>query len=641
MNIAFKTYLISQPKIIKRAIVLTLDSCSCFFATWVAFGLRFDVWSAPSREMYIVSLVSIVISIPLFIRFGLYRAIFRYTGWRVLLTMGRVVLIYSSLFFGIFTLYSLPNIPRSIGVIQPIIFFIFIGCIRSLIRFLLSDDARNQNATRQLSILIYGAGYIGRSLAKSLMARSDCIVVGLIDDKKDLHGREIEGVPIYASSQISELFNVQIISDVVLTTDTLSREKRIEIIKNLAPFSVRVRSISSFEGTNESGFGLSQITDLDIDDLLSRDVISPDENLLHECIETKVVLITGAGGSIGSEIARQAFLLKPKILLLIDNSEHALYQINEELRRSNPSLLLESKIIPLLASVYDINRMQTIFATWTPNTVFHAAAYKHVPLVEHNPLEAIQNNILGTHICAELAQTYRANNFVLISTDKAVRPTNIMGATKRFAELILQAYADSESRNLGKTIYSMVRFGNVLGSSGSVVPLFKHQISTMGPITVTHPDVTRYFMSIPEAAQLVIQASSMALGGEVFVLDMGKSVRIFDLAKRMISLSGLRLKDEMNPNGDIEIVFTGLRPGEKLYEELLIGNSPEQTAHPKIMKAKEDFHEYKIMEGFLSEISDCISSGDVVKAISVLKDVVVEFTPHNKVVEWAYLERYQ
>jgi FlaA1/EpsC-like NDP-sugar epimerase len=640
MNIAFKTYLISQPKIIKRAIVLTLDSCSCFFATWVAFGLRFDVWSAPSREMYIVSLVSIVISIPLFIRFGLYRAIFRYTGWRVLLTMGRVVVIYSTLFFGVFTLYSLPNIPRSIGVIQPIIFFIFIGCIRSLIRFLLNDDARNQNSTRKLSILIYGAGYIGRSLAKSLMARSDCIVVGLIDDQKDLHGREIEGVPIYASSQISELFNVQIISDVVLTTDTLGREKRIEIIKNLTPFSVRVRSISSFEGTNESGFGLSQITDLDIDDLLSRDVISPDKNLLHECIEAKVVLITGAGGSIGSEIARQAFLLKPKVLLLIDNSEHALYQINEELKRSNPSLLLESKIIPLLASVCDISRMQTIFATWTPNTVFHAAAYKHVPLVEHNPLEAIKNNILGTHICAELAQTYVANNFVLISTDKAVRPTNIMGATKRFAELILQAYAESESRKLGKTIYSMVRFGNVLGSSGSVVPLFKHQISTNGPITVTDPDVTRYFMSIPEAAQLVIQTSSMALGGEVFVLDMGKSVRIFDLAKRMISLSGLRLKDEMNPNGDIEIVFTGLRPGEKLYEELLIGNSPEQTAHPKIMKAKEDFHEYKTMEGFILEITDCISNGDVVKAISVLKDVVVEFTPHNKVVEWTYLERH-
>jgi FlaA1/EpsC-like NDP-sugar epimerase len=640
MIIALKIYLISLPKIVKRVIVLTLDSCACFFATWVAFALRFEVLSAPSREMFIVSLVSIVISIPLFIRFGLYRAIFRYTGWRVLLTMGRVVAIYSILFIGVFTLYSLPYIPRSIGVIQPIIFFIFVGCVRSFIHFFLSDENRNQKSTRKLFILIYGAGYIGRSLAKSLMTRSDCIVVALIDDKKELHGREIEGIPIYASNQISELFQTQIISDVVLTTDVLSREKRIEIIKNLAPFSVRVRVISSLEGKNESGFALSQITDLDIDDLLSRDVISPDENLLHGCIEKKVVLITGAGGSIGSEIARQVFLLKPKVLLLIDNSEHALYQIDEELKRSNPSILLEFKIIPLLASVCDINRMQTIFATWTPNTVFHAAAYKHVPLVEHNPLEAIKNNVLGTHICAELAQTYRANNFVLISTDKAVRPTNIMGATKRFAELILQAYAERQSRKVGNTIYSMVRFGNVLGSSGSVVPLFKHQISMNGPITVTHPDVTRYFMSIPEAAQLVIQTSSMALGGEVFVLDMGQPVRIFDLAKRMISLSGLRFKDEMNPNGDIEIVFTGLRPGEKLYEELLIGNSPDQTTHPKIMKAKENFHEYKIMEYFISEISDCVSKGDVIKSISVLKDVVVEFTPDTKVVEWTYLERH-
>lgn len=465
--------------------------------------------------------------------------------------------------------------------------------------------------------------------------------MALIDDQKDLHGREIEGVPIYASNQISELFQSQIISDVVLTTDALSREKRIEIIKNLASYSVRVRSISSFEGANESDFGLSQITDLDVDDLLSRDVIAPDENLLHGCIKKKIILITGAGGSIGSEIARQAFILKPKILLLIDNSEHALYQINEELKRSNPSLLSESQIIPLLASTCDINRMQAIFSTWMPNTVFHAAAYKHVPLVEHNPLEAIKNNVLGTHICAELAQTYGVNNFVLISTDKAVRPTNIMGATKRFAELVLQAYAKNKTHKPCNTIYSMVRFGNVLGSSGSVVPLFKHQISMKGPITVTHPDVTRYFMSIPEAAQLVIQASSMALGGEVFVLDMGKPVRIFDLAKRMISLSGLRFKDVTNPNGDIEIVFTGLRPGEKLYEELLIGNSPDKTAHPKIMKALENFHEYKIIEGFLSEISDCISNGDVVKAISILKDVVVEFTPHTEVVEWTYLERHK
>lgn len=639
MNASLKNYLISQPKFMKRFIVLSLDFLSCFLATWVAFGLRYDSWSTPTNEVLFVSLVSMAVSIPLFIRFGLYRAIFRYTGWQVLLTMGRIVVAYCIVFFAIFTLYSLPNIPRSIGVIQPMIFFFLIGCVRSFIRFILTGDSHEKTPIAKLLILIYGAGYLGRNFAKSLSARSDCVVVGFVDDDKELQGREIQGIPIYASAQLPNIFQNRIISDVVLAGDSLTREKRIEVIKSLTPFSVRVRSISSVSEINHAGFGLSQLADLDVDDLLSRDIVLPDDALLSGCINEKIVLITGAGGSIGSEIARQVLHLKPTILLLVDNSEHALYQIGEDLKRVNLGLVKAPQIIPLLASVSDADRMKLIFSTWNPNTVFHAAAYKHVPLVEQNPLEAIKNNVLGTHVCAELARVYKANNFVLVSTDKAVRPTNIMGATKRFAELILQAYANVESKDVNKTIYSMVRFGNVLGSSGSVVPLFKSQIAMRGPITVTHPDVTRYFMSIPEAAQLVIQTSTMASGGEVFVLDMGKPVRIFDLAKRMIALSGLRIKDETNPNGDIEITFTGLRPGEKLYEELLIGSSPDKTSHPKIMKAKEDFYEFDVIKGLISEVSNCISNVDVVRAISVLKKAVLEFTPYSRVVDLVYLEK--
>jgi len=531
------------------------------------------------------------------------------------------------------------NIPRSIGVIQPMILFFTVSCSRAFIRLFLGEHEQGQSKSAKTHILIYGTGYSGRVLVRSLIARSDYVVLGFIEECLDMQGREVEGIRVYTPSEIPHLFETHVITDVILTTDSSSLEGRKKIIDILSSFSVRVRSIPWANYENNLGIGLSQLEDLNIDDLLPRKVVTPDEALLRRSIQNQIILITGAGGSIGSEIAKQVALLSPKLILLVDNSEPALYQINEALKRSTV-LFRKDHVIPLLASVCDLNRMQEIFSTWRPDTVFHAAAYKHVPLVEHNPLEAIKNNVFGTHLCSELATTYDVRNFVLISTDKAVRPTNIMGATKRVSELILQANADRELMSNKKTIFSMVRFGNVLGSSGSVVPLFKHQISMGGPITITHRDVTRYFMSIPEAAQLVIQASSLATGGEVFVLNMGDPIRIIDLAKKMISLSGFRVRDALHPNGDIEILEIGLRPGEKLYEELLIGIDQEKTCHPKIMKSNEPFHKYEYIEGLMSNLRKCVENENVLESISLLTNAVSEYVPHFKVVDWCHLQKH-
>ena len=500
-------------------------------------------------------------------------------------------------------------------------------------------------------------------------------VVGFLDDDDRLHGHVLNGLPIHNPADLAEVLNGTSITDVLLALPSVSRQRRNEILNELKPHKVAVRTLPGLSDIATGKVSLSDVRELDIDDLLGREPVKPNGLLLNLNTYHKTVLVTGAGGSIGSELCRQILKTNPKQLLLVEMSEFALYQIHQELQaflageRLNVSEPVEGdapgapvasegpviEIVPLLASACDEVRMQEIMDTWKPHTLYHAAAYKHVPLVEHNPAEGVRNNVWGTRVCAEAAARNGVRNFVLISTDKAVRPTNIMGATKRLAEMVLQALAEEYgsprfARDDGTyvtasaarqskpfTTFSMVRFGNVLGSSGSVVPLFREQIKNGGPITLTHADITRYFMTIPEAAQLVIQAGAMGQGGDVFVLDMGQPVKIIDLARRMVELSGLTVRDDLNPSGDIELTVTGLRPGEKLYEELLIGDNPKPTQHPRIMKAHEQYLTWPQLEGKLNALSMAMSVNDVPVIRALLKDLVSGYQPSGEVVDWVHM----
>ena len=466
------------------------------------------------------------------------------------------------------------------------------------------------------------------------MANShEITVVGFVDDDDRLHGHVLNGQPIYNPSDIEALTSTLHISDVLLAMPSLSRHRRNEILSQVRSARVAVRTLPSMNDLAQGKVSISDLRELDIDDLLGREPVAPNHILLTKNILGKVVLVTGAGGSIGGELCRQILQVGPSKLLLIEQSEFALYSVQQELEEKKARI--ETELVPLLASVQDPDRMREIMSTWRPDTVYHAAAYKHVPLVEHNPAAGIKNNVLGTLHTAQAAIESGVTDFVLISTDKAVRPTNVMGASKRLAEMTLQALAPV---NTG-TKFCMVRFGNVLGSSGSVVPKFRQQIRDGGPISLTHPDVTRYFMTIPEAAQLVIQAGAMAKGGDVFVLDMGQPVKIFDLAKRMVELSGLTLQDEQNPDGDIAIEVTGLRPGEKLFEELLIGDNPKPTIHTCIMKANEEFIAWEELEGKLNALEVALSVNDVGVIRLMMKQLVSGYIPSDDIVDWVYLEQ--
>jgi FlaA1/EpsC-like NDP-sugar epimerase len=477
-------------------------------------------------------------------------------------------------------------------------------------------------------------------------------VKGFVDDDAYLQGNTINGIRVHGSEGIKNLIIQLEITDLLLAIPSANQAHRNEIISNLNGCGVRVRTLPGLLDMASGRVRISDLHDLDMNDLLGRQVVPPDVKLLEKNIRNKVVLVTGAGGSIGSELCRQIIKFSPKALILLDSSEHSLYIINEELKKSIalltngnsesvkasisnplPSQGKQIKLVACLASVRDFELMQKIFTTHQPSTVFHAAAYKHVPLVEQNPAEGIRNNVLGTLTCAQVALETGVSNFTLISTDKAVRPTNIMGASKRISELVLQAIADSAAKEGRPIRFSMVRFGNVLGSSGSVAPLFSAQIRVGGPITLTHPEVTRYFMTIPEAAQLVIQSSAMAVGGDVFVLDMGQPVRIYDLAVKMVYLSGLMLKDQANPHGDIEIAVTGLRPGEKLYEELLIGDNPQPTIHPKIMKAHEEFLSWNELHDELEKLNFALQACDTQLLRNALKRLVPGYHPNGDSVD--------
>lgn len=626
--------ILALPRVAKRIVALSVDIGLCVLTVWLAYYLRLGEFVSLSNNAFWAVAAAVGIALPIFIVSGLYRAIFRYSGWPALLAVARAVGVYGLLYASIFTAIGVAGIPRTVGIIQPILLLFFVGASRALARIWLGDQYRSllKQASRP-KVLIYGAGKTGRQLAAAMVNCLEMQVVGFLDDDDRLHGHVLNGQPIYNSGDLARIVSILNISDVLLAMPSISRKRRNEILSQIRSAHVSVRTLPSVTDLAQGKVSVSNLRELDIDDLLGREPVTPNHTLLVKNIVGKTVLVTGAGGSIGSELCRQILAVGPEKLLLIEQSEFALYAIHQELESKLTGC--QSVLVPLLASVQDRDRIREVMSTWRPNTVYHAAAYKHVPLVEHNLVEGVRNNVQGTLSTAQAAVENGVTDFVLISTDKAVRPTNIMGASKRLSEMVLQALGDTSP----DTRFSMVRFGNVLGSSGSVVPKFRQQIREGGSITLTHPEITRYFMTIPEAAQLVIQAGAMAKGGDVFVLDMGPSVKIIDLARRMIELSGLTVRDEQNPDGDIEIEITGLRPGEKLYEELLIGNNPKPTSHPRIMKAHEDFVVWTDLEDKLKALNLALSANDVRVVRLMMMTLVSGYVPSDEIVDWIFLEQ--
>ncbi len=622
------------PRTTKRLVAVVVDASTLVIALWLALYLRLGEWTAIRGNLLWVAVSSIALAIPIFVASGLYRAIFRYSGVAALRTVAKAVFSYGLAFFALYTLVGFNDVPRTVGLIQPLLVLLLVGGSRIFARFWLGGLYQSKLKLAALPrVLIYGAGNAGRQLAGGLASSHEMCVVGFVDDDKNLHGQVLNGLTIYGPQDLAGLVETLGVSDVLLALPSASRKRRNEILASVGQAHVAVRTLPSVDDLAQGKVSVSDVRELDIDDLLGRDPVQPVPELLASNIAGKVVLVTGAGGSIGSELCRQIQQVRPVKLLLVEQSEFALYDIHQELAAKQESSA--DTLVPLLASVQDSDRMREIISTWRPHTVYHAAAYKHVPLVEHNPAQGIKNNVFGTLLTAQTAAEHGVSDFVLVSTDKAVRPTNVMGASKRLAEMALQALATRYP-----TIrFSMVRFGNVLGSSGSVVPKFRQQIREGGPITLTHPDITRYFMTIPEAAQLVIQAGAMAKGGDVFVLDMGEPVRIMDLARRMVELSGLVLRSEHQPDGDIDIEITGLRPGEKLYEELLIGDNPSPTPHPRIMKAQESFLPWGNLEAELRALEQAVGCNDVHSIRQALKKLVIGYVPSDAMVDWVHLEQ--
>ncbi|MBA4045737.1 MAG: capsule biosynthesis protein CapD [Erythrobacter sp.] len=555
---------------------------------------------------------------------GVYRTIFRFAGSGTMLAIARAILLYFIPFSIICMIYTLPDVPRTIGILQPIIFFLLLVISRIIVRYFLTDIMRVHGFRGDVrKILIYGGGSSGRQLASSLKQEPGFQIIGFIDDDRRLDGNLLDSIKVYHAAKIERLINLHGVTDIILAMPRNSKLKNRQIVERLEPFNLRVKTVPAIGDLVNGTITAEVVRDINVVDLLGRDPVPPDELLLSKAIFQKTVMVTGAGGSIGSELCKQIMLRRPSRLVLVEMAEYALYRIEQDLTlmaRDMPEGAAID-IVPELVNISEQVVVDRLFQRWMPDTVLHAAAYKHVPLVEHNPIGGMRNNIFGTYYCAKAAERCSVANFILVSTDKAVRPTNVMGATKRVCELILQALAQAGST----TKFVMVRFGNVLGSSGSVVPLFEKQIREGGPVTLTDRRITRYFMTIPEAAQLVIQAGAIAQPGEVCVLDMGPSVKIIDLAKTMIRLSGLTLKEVNNPDGDIEIIEVGLRPGEKLYEELLIGENPEPTIHKKIFKAKEDFLPKDEIEPQLIAMRQHLLEGNAIESVALLKKLVPEF----------------
>ncbi len=623
----------------KRLLAVLSDVFLCFVCTWLMFKARAIYWLSikPGTEASLLfdfnsAMISILIAIPIFWLFGLYRTILRYTNFSMLLNIS-----IASSFYGILYLlvgfYILNQVPRPIGMFQPILLFFLITSSRLTVKYFFNDRFSFRNSSNKKKILVYGAGNAGRQLVTALEMSLEYDVVGFLDDNRQLHRQILLGKVIYSPSKLEKLVKTKNVNSVFLALPTINRINRNQIIEKLNKYKLAVKTLPSISEIADGKITLSDVKDINIYDLLNRDQIKPDDELLHKNINSKTVVVTGAGGSIGSELCRQIVKLRPTKLILLELNEFALYKINEELINFDKNL----KIIPLLINVQNQAKLETIFETFKVETVYHAAAYKHVPLVEENICEGVKNNVFGTLSVVNASVIKKISNLVLISSDKAVRPTNIMGASKRLSELCMQAL----HKNIKdiSTNFSIVRFGNVLESSGSVIPKFKKQIINGGPITLTHQNVTRYFMTVTEAAQLVIQAGAMGRNSEVFVLDMGESVKIKDLIYKMVNLLGFTIKDNKNPSGDIEIKIIGLRPGEKLYEELLIGDDPKNTNHQKIYKASDPYIPFNQLQKELDSLKILIERNKVDEVKSLLYRLLNLQNSTSEIVDHIYVEQ--
>ena len=635
-----QTAVLGWSRTAKRLIVVALDIVLSLFATWLAFTLRLDSFHLPTGFQWFVYALAPLLAVPVFVRFGLYRAIFRYTGQAALLATAQAVALAGGLLLAILLWQKWPGVPRSLGVLQPLVFLLLVGASRAMARFWLAGSGEGQRSAAS-RLLIFGAGMAGVQTASAIGISGQYLVLGFVDDDPSKVGRSINGVPVFAPVEVPALVEQHGITEILLALPSVSRARRNSIIESLQPLPVHIRTLPGLEDLASGRVTVRDFRELDVEDLLGRDPVPPDSALLASALAGQVVLVTGAGGSIGGELCRQILNYQPRQLLLIDHNEFGLYSIHHELQTLCRARGFAVELQAILCGVTNYSRIRAVFQAYRPAVVYHAAAYKHVPMMESNPGEGIVNNVFGTLTVARAALEAFTARFVLVSTDKAVRPTTVMGASKRMAELVLQALAaqtspafkgsgvPADDRATHRTCFTMVRFGNVLDSSGSVVPLFRRQLEAGGPLTVTHAEVTRYFMTIPEAAQLVLQAGAMAGGGDVFVLDMGQPVKILDLAQRMVKLSGLSVRDSGNPNGDIDIEITGLRPGEKLFEELLIGDNPEATAHSRIMKAHEHFISWPVLQEDLVLLEAAALRDDLTAIRTLLKKNVQGYSPQE------------
>jgi len=632
--------MIGLSRINKQLVMLFADSVALVLILLASFSIRLGYWYFPQDDLIWVVLGAPVVASIIFVRFGLYRAVIRYIGFKALWTVVQAVSLYALVWGVIGFMVAVDGIPRSVILINWMLSLLAIGGLRVVARLALSQNVEfsifnfelnSKSQSDKKRVLVYGAGDAGIQLVSALSHSSEYNPVGFIDDSNELQGNQIRGLNIYSVNSIERVINKLKVDEVLIAMPSASRAKRLDIINTLEPYPVLVRMLPGVAELAEGKVSIGDLREVSIKDLLGRESVVANKDLLGRNITDKVVVVTGAGGSIGSELCRQIVFLKPKALILYEMSELALYSIEKELSNIG---IYSIDIYPILGSVNNKTRMTNVFKRFGVDTIYHAAAYKHVPMVEFNNTEGVDNNIFGTLNCAQVAIDTGVETFVLISTDKAVRPTNTMGATKRSAELVLQALAAKQSA----TKFTMVRFGNVLGSSGSVIPLFKQQIKAGGPVTVTDVNMIRYFMTIPESVELVIQAGAMGLGGDVFVLDMGKPVKIDDLAKKMIRLSGLEVKDDAHPEGDIEITYTGLRPGEKLYEELLIGDNVSHTDNSLIMRAQEELLTWDELEPILNNLQTAIQDCDQHKLRELLIELVPGFKPQCEISDILYSE---
>lgn len=617
----------------KRAITLTVDSLFLFSSYWTSLFIRLDTFQPFFNVNYWLLLSAVLpLSVIVFIKLGLYRAVLRYMSSKALWAIVAGALLSTSAVV-LISFFSSITIPRTMPLIFATLILLSVGGSRLIVRALLTQSF----SAHKKPVVIYGAGSAGRQLANGLVAGPEYYVSAFVDDDPTIEKSIVQGIPVISSNDLSTLIFEGKVNKVLLALPSASRSRRNQIISRLEHLPVKVQTIPGIKDIVEGGATSNELLDVEIEDLLGREPVTPIPQLMAQHITAKSVMISGAGGSIGSELCRQILKYKPTKLVLFELSEYALYQIEKELSEYIYENGLKTKLFPIMGSVQRTNRVENVMKAFGVHTVYHAAAYKHVPLVEHNVVEGVRNNVFGTYYAALAAINASVETFVLISTDKAVRPTNIMGASKRMAELVLQALDEAKFNE--NTRFCMVRFGNVLGSSGSVVPLFRKQIKDGGPITLTHEDITRYFMTIPEAAQLVIQAGAMGKGGDVFVLDMGESVRIKDLAAKMIRLSGLDVKDESNPDGDIEIKCTGLRPGEKLFEELLIGDNVSETFHERILTANEAMLTWEDLSKILEDLDEACHNFNHKNIRQILLDAPTGFNPTDGICDLVWTQR--